>query len=198
MRHVTTPAERPPASRKPARELNRLVRYWYLAEWKHAIATGRPITNQPFRRAHTSANEHIIEAALARNDFPRSWLARARLPRTAWAAVNHVRRTCNLMRPSELDRLVRSTHPYLTLSTGDPINFPILVTLDAYETKAKQDTLTPLDLYNALVLASRHELLQYLAEGVVILAGVPPLPEPSMRAFAPLIARGWDPEPAHP
>lgn len=27
------------------------------------------------------------------------------------------------MRPSELDRLVRSTHPYLTLNTGDPIDF---------------------------------------------------------------------------
>lgn len=77
-------------------------------------------------------------------------------------------------------------------------NSPILVALDAYETKAKQGTLTPLDLYNALVLASRYELLQFLAEGVVILVGVPPLPEPNMRAFAPLIARGWDPEPAIP
>lgn len=105
------------------RELNRLLRYWYLAEWKHAIATGRPITNQPFRRAHTSANEKIIEAALERKDFPRSRLARARLPRTARAAVNHVLRTCNPMPPSELDRLVRSTHPYLTLDTGDPIDF---------------------------------------------------------------------------
>lgn len=134
MRHVTTPAERPPASpidpltlnllaSLGARELNRLVRYWYLAEWKHAIATGRPITNQPFRRAHASANEQIIEAALARADYPRSWLARARLPRSARAAVNHVLRTCNPMRPSELDRLVRSTHPYLVLDTGDPIDF---------------------------------------------------------------------------
>lgn len=77
-------------------------------------------------------------------------------------------------------------------------NSPILVAFDAYEAKARQGPLTPLGLYNALVLAKRHELLQYLAEGVVILVGVPPLPEPSMRAFAPLIARGWDPEPAHP
>lgn len=77
-------------------------------------------------------------------------------------------------------------------------NSPILVALDAYETKAKQGTLVPLDLYNALVLASRYELLQFLAEGVVILLDRPALPEPSMRAFAPLIARGWDSEPANP
>lgn len=108
------------------RDLNRLIRYWYLAEWKHAIITGQPITTHQFRRAHTGANEQILEAALARADFPRSWLARARLPRTARAAVNHVLRVCNPMRPSELDRLVRSTHPYLTLDTGDPIDFPRL------------------------------------------------------------------------
>lgn len=75
-------------------------------------------------------------------------------------------------------------------------NSPILVALDAYETKAEQGSLTPLDLYNALALAGRHELLRFLAEGVVILAGVPALPEPSMRVFAPLIASGWDSEPA--
>lgn len=76
-------------------------------------------------------------------------------------------------------------------------NSPIVLALDAYETKGRQGTLTPLDLYNALVLAKRHDLLQFLAEGVVILMDVPPLPEPDMRVFAPLLAQGWDPEPTH-
>lgn len=34
-------------------------------------------------------------------------------------------------------------------------NSPIVLALDAYETKGRQGTLTPLDLYNALVLAKR-------------------------------------------
>lgn len=105
---------------------NRLRHYWYLAEWKHAIATGKPITQQAFRRANTSTIEQIIETALEQNGLPAAWLARARLPRTARAAVLHVTRTCDPMRPSELERLVRSTHPYLTLNTGDPIDFPRL------------------------------------------------------------------------
>lgn len=71
-------------------------------------------------------------------------------------------------------------------------NSRILVAFDAYEAKARQGPLTPLGLYNALVLAKRHELLQYLAEGVVILVGVPPLPEPSMSVFLPLLTSGWD------
>lgn len=134
MRDATTPAEREPAdpidpltldllASLNTRDPHRLIRYWYLAEWKHAITTGKPITTHQFRRGHTSANEQTIEAALERTDYPRSWLARARLPRTTRAAVNHVLRVCNPMRPSELDRLVRSTHPYLTLNTGDPIDF---------------------------------------------------------------------------
>jgi len=97
---------------------NRLRHYWYLAEWKHAITTGKPITQQAFRRANTSAIEQIIEIALEQGGLPPSWLARARLPRTARAAVNHVVRTCDPMRHSGGPRLLDSSSWFLSSSTG--------------------------------------------------------------------------------
>lgn len=72
---------------------------------------------------------------------------------------------------------------------------PIPLALDAYETKARQGTLTPLDLYNALTLAKRHDFLHFLAEGLITLTGAQPLPEPDLEIFSPLLADGWDPEP---
>lgn len=105
------------------RDLSRLRHYWYLAEWKHAITTGQPITQQAFRRSLTGPLEQVIEAALE-DGLPLPRLARARLPKSARAAVAHVRRTCNPMRARELDFLVRCTYPYLTLNPGDLIDFP--------------------------------------------------------------------------
>lgn len=131
MRHATPPAGREPTdpltlnllAGLATRDLSRLRHYWYLAEWKHAITTGQPITQQAFRRNLTGPIEQIIEAALE-NGLPLPRLARTRLPKSARAAVAHVRRTCNPMRARELDFLVRCTYPYLTLNPGDLIDFP--------------------------------------------------------------------------
>lgn len=177
------------AALNPIASVRRLTLYWWLAEWKHTLEFGRPITDQPFYANDLYEAERIVQEFLTerRGRLVQRVLryhARRRLPATALAAIDHVRNTCDADTLSEVDRLVRSTHPHLTLERGTPIDLP----QQALEYRQRQSErahaaqqLTASDMADpdaGTLEVSLEEGLRMLGARGMILEYVPGLPNP--------------------
>lgn len=178
------------AALNPIASVRRLTLYWWLAEWKHTLEFGRPITDQPFYAKDLYEAERIVQAFL--DQHPRRltqramrYRARRRLPVSVRDVIDYVHGTCNTLPISEVDRLVRSTHPHNTLERGTPIDLQeqavayhqaLHEAAHAAQQLTRQDTADP-DAGEALAV-TLEEGMQMLGERDMMLEYVPGLPNP--------------------